>query len=189
MKNRFVPKTTQGEIYSIDQLVTDDGPGIQKNLGARKTILLKEIFLDAACSGARIFWTPREVRRTGRDGSTPQDVNTSVATSRLTLHCPNLIGTSNFPTRTGTQDIVSPRRYIIPQETRNADPLDAPINQFSVVHGHTTPIFRKIIGPKIVPDKSADVYARKRMDFASNSVVSESTKFMDFRRLPDKHNG
>ena len=105
-------------------------------------------------------------------------------TSRLTLQNPNFLITYDSPTRTGTQDIVRPRQSIIPQEARNTDPLNASINRFLAEHGHPTPIFSKVIGPKIVPNESADVYARKRMDFGSNSVVAESLNFMDFRLLP-----
>ena len=46
------------------------------------------------------------------------------------------------------------------------------------------PIFSKIIGTKIVPGESADVYGRKRTDFASNYVVSESPNFMDLGMSP-----
>ena len=45
-------------------------------------------------------------------------------------------------------------------------------------------IFIKVIGPKTVPEESSDAYARKRMDFGSNSVISESPNFMDFRLSP-----
>ena len=47
-------------------------------------------------------------------------------------------------------------------------------------HGHPTPIYSKVIGRKTVPDESTDVYARKSMDFGSNSVLSKSPDFMDF---------
>ena len=46
------------------------------------------------------------------------------------------------------------------------------------------PIFRKAIGRKTVPDKSANVYARKRMDSGGNSVLSEIPNFMDFELSP-----
>ena len=184
MKNRFVPNITPGEIRPIDQLVTEDVPVIRETLGARQTVLPKEIVADAACSGVHILWTPREVSHTGRDSSMPRDVNTAIVTAMLTLQSPNFIGTSDSPTQTGTQDIVSPRRSIIPQKGRNAEPLDAPINQFPAVHGHPTPIFSKAIGPKTVPKESTDVYACKRIEFASNSVVAEIPNFMDFRLSP-----
>ena len=184
LKNRFVPKIIQGAIRTIEQLVTEDVPGTQETLGVRQTVLPKEIVTDAARSGAHIFWTPREVSRTERDGSMQRDVNTAVATTRLTLQSPIFNSNSDSPTWTGTQDIVSPRRSIIPQEARNADPLDASINQFTAKHGHPKPIFSKVIGPKKTPDEIADVYARKRMDFGSNSVVVKTLNFMDFRLSP-----
>ena len=184
MKNRFVPKIIQDAIRPIDQLVTEDVTRIRETLGTRQPVLPKEIVTDAAHSGARIFQTPREVNRTGRDGSTPQEVNTAVATARLTLQSPNFIGTSNSPTQTGTQDIFRPRRSIISQKSRNAKPLDAPINRFLAIHGHPTPIFSKVISPKTVPDKNADFYAHKRMDLVSNSVVAEIPNFMDFSLSP-----
>ena len=158
-KNRFVPKIIQGVIRPIDQLVTEDVPGIRETLGSRQTVFPKEIVTDTAYSGASIFWTLREVSRTDRDGSKPQEVNTAVATVRLTLQNPNFIGTPDSPTQTGNQDIVSPRRSIIPQKARNTEPLDATINQFPDVHGHPTPILRKAIVPKAVPNESAYVYA------------------------------
>ena len=85
---------------------------------------------------------------------------------------------------TGTQDIVSPRRTIILQEARNSDPPDASINLFLAVNWYPTPIFSKVIFRKTVPNESDDVYARKRFNIRSNSVVSESPSFTDFRLLP-----
>ena len=180
-QKKSVPKIIQDAILPIDQLVTEGLPGIQETLRARQTMLLKEIVTDAVCSGARIFRNPREVSRTGRDRSTPQDVNTAVATSRLTLQIPNFISTSNSPTRTGTQDISIPRRSIITQKGRNSKPLDAPVNQFPAVYGHPRPIFSKVISPKTFTKESADIYALKMMDFGSNPVVSKSSNFMDYR--------
>ena len=53
-KNRFVPKIIPCEICPIDQLVTEDVPGIRENLGVCQTVLPEEIVTDAARSGARI---------------------------------------------------------------------------------------------------------------------------------------
>ena len=92
----------------INQLVTEDVPKIRETLGVRQTVLLKEIVTDAAPSGERIFRTLREVIRTGRDGSTPWDINTAVATARLNPPSPIFNSTSNSPTRNGNQDIFSP---------------------------------------------------------------------------------
>ena len=54
-------------------------------MGAYQMMLPKEIVADAVRSGAHIFWTPREVSRTDRDGSTPRGVNTAVLIARMTL--------------------------------------------------------------------------------------------------------
>ena len=147
-------------------------------------MLPKKIVMDVARSGTRIFRAPREVIQTGRDGYTPRDVNAAVTTARLTPSNPSFNSTSNFQTRNGNQYIVSPRRSIIATKARNAEPLEAPINRISAVHGHSTSIFSKLIGPKTVSGEIDDVYARKRMDFASNSVVAESPNFLDLGLLP-----
>ena len=147
-------------------------------------MLPKKIVMDVARSGTRIFRTPREVIQTGRDGYTPRDVNAAVTTARLTPSNPSFNSTSNFPTRNGNQYIVSPRRSIIATKARNAEPLEAPINRISAVHGHSTSIFSKLIGPKTVSGEIDDVYARKRMDFASNSVVAESPNLLDVGMSP-----
>ena len=165
MKNRFVPKTIQGTIRPIDHLVKEYMPVIQETLGACETVIPKYIVTEAVRSGARILQTQREVSRTGRDGSTPIDVNTAIVTVRLTLKSPNFIDTSDFPTWTGNQDIVSPGRSVFAQEAQNSKPLHVPINQFLAVHGHYTPIFSKVIGPKIVPGTSGDVCALESVNW------------------------
>ena len=43
LKNRFFPKIIQDAIRLIDQLVTEDVPGIRDTLGKHQTVLLKEI--------------------------------------------------------------------------------------------------------------------------------------------------
>ena len=106
------------------------------------------------------FRSLRKVRRTGRDGSTPQDVNSAVENTRLNPPRPSSKSNSISPTRNGNQYIVSPRRSIIATEARNADPLDAPINLILDKHGQSTSTFNKIIGNKTVSGESADVYAR-----------------------------
>ena len=158
--------------------------GIREILGTCQTVLPKGIFMDATRSGAHIFQTPREVSRTVRDGSNPRDVNTSIATDRLTP--PSLIfkSTSNFPTQTGNQDIFSPRWSVIVHEARNAEPLHAPINRFLAIHGHPTLILSRLIGPKTVSIEIANVYAHKRMDLVSNSIFTESPNFMDLGLSP-----
>ena len=158
LRSRFVTKTIQGAILTIDQLIKKDVLGIRNTLGGHQTVLPKDIVRDVACSGTRIFRTPREVIRTSRDGSTPRDVNTAIATDILTPPRKNFNSTSNSPTWNRNQDIASSRRSVITTTARNADPLDAPINQILDSHGHPKSIFSKVIGSKIVSGESADIY-------------------------------
>ena len=69
LKSQFVPKIIPAAIRPVCQLVPEDPPGIRETLGVRQTVLPKEIVIDRAYSGARIFRTLREVSRTVRDGS------------------------------------------------------------------------------------------------------------------------
>ena len=96
----------------------------------------------------------------------------------LTLQSPSFIGTPVSPTQTDTQDFFSPRRSTIATEARKAKPLDAPIDGFLAVHGHSKSIYSKVIGPKTVPGQISNVYACERMDFASNSIIGESPNFI-----------
>ena len=82
--NRIVPNIIPGAIRLIDQTTTEDVAGIEDTLDARQTVLLKEIVTDATHSGAHIFRNPRDVSRTGRNSTMPQDRNTAVAASSLT---------------------------------------------------------------------------------------------------------
>ena len=88
------------------------------------------------------------------------------------------------PIHIRSQEIGSSRGPIGHNKVRNAHQLKTSIHQFSPEHSHPTPIFSEVIGHKTVPDKRADVYTRKWMDFGSNSVLSESPNFMDFGLLP-----
>ena len=68
----------------------------------------KEVITYLVRSNARTLWTPGHVSRTGRDSSTPGNCNIYVRSPRV--NSPVLIGGTNVsPTRTGIQDIVSPK--------------------------------------------------------------------------------
>ena len=51
-------------------------------MGAHQKVLSKDIATDVEHSGSYIFWTPREVSRTRRDGTKPRDGNTVIAAAR-----------------------------------------------------------------------------------------------------------
>ena len=150
MRCRLFPEIFQGAIGPINQIVTEDVTVIQYILGLCQMFLPKASVTDAACSGARsgahIFRNPRKISRTGRDDSTSRDINTVVVTVRLNTPIPSSDITSISPVKTGTQEIISPRRSITAKKARKAEPLDLPINGFSAINEHSTPIFSKVIG-------------------------------------------
>ena len=75
----------------------------------------------------------------------PRDVNFDVVTASLNTPIPSSNPNSISPAQTGTQEIIGPRRSIIATKARNAEPLNAPINLFSAMNGHSTSIFIKEI--------------------------------------------
>ena len=114
----------------------------------------------------------------------PRDVNYSVVNARLNTPIPSFNSTSISQAWTGTQENISPRRSIITKRARNTEPLDAPINRFLDVNGHSMFITRKVIGLETVPRQASDVYARKMMDFTSNAFIGKSPNFMDLGLSP-----
>ena len=148
------------------------------------TVFLEEIVTGAAPSAAHVFKDPPVVNWKVARRPISIDMNTFGISPRANTQVMSGTGTSAPPILIRIQNIGSPRRSIGPQKVRNAHPFKTSINQFSPEHGLPTPIFSKLIGRKIVPNKSADAYARKRMGFGSNSVVAKSLNFMDFELSP-----
>ena len=89
-------------------------------------------------------------------------------------------GPSVPPISIGSQTIEGPRRTIIPQEVRNAEPLDASIHIIPSKHRDPTQSWSKIIGGKLANKSSADVYARFQMNLASDTALYESKNSIDF---------
>ena len=58
--NRLIPNIIPGATRTIDQTIMEDVAGIRETLEACQTVLSKEIVMDAAHSGAHMFWTPRK---------------------------------------------------------------------------------------------------------------------------------
>ena len=73
---------------------------------------------------------------------------------------------------------------MIQKEARNAKLLDASINQFPSKNRDPTPGWSKISSIKVVNNKTADVYARSRMNFGSDTVLSKNPNFMNFGLSP-----
>ena len=139
-----------------------------------RTVLLEETVTGVVPSAARVFKDPLVVNWKFASRPIPIDMKTVGVSSRATTQVLNGTGNSASPIHIKSQDIGSLRGSIGPQKFRKAHPFKTSINQFFPKHGHLTPIFSKAIGRKIVPKESTDVYARKRMGFRINSVVSKT---------------
>ena len=87
-------------------------------------ILSKYIFTDVVQSAARFYRTPADLSRHGTDGTTPSDGKTNIGSARLESPFQIGVSTTVSPSRTGSQDIISPRGSIGPQWSRYAQPLD-----------------------------------------------------------------
>ena len=81
------------------------------------------------------------------------------------------------------QDIEGPRRSIIPQEVRNVEPLEASIKRIYYKHRDPIPDWSEIIGSKFTNKYSTDIYVHGWMNYASDTILSESPNFMGFGML------
>ena len=147
-------------------------------------VLHKEIVTGATRSTAGVTKDPPLVkwRYTGR--TIPVDRNTVVITPRTTTKVWTGTGPSVPPIIILNQKIEGPRQSIIPQEVRNAEPLDASIHIFPAKHRDPTPGWSKVISVKTITNESSDVYTRGRMNIGSYTVLSESPNFVVWECRP-----
>ena len=182
--SQFVTKIIPVVIGPINLPITVDMMVAQDILSSRQMVLLKESVTDATCSCAHIFrGTYGKVICTSRDKATPSNIS-SDENSRLSSPIPVSNPDSLSPIWTGNEDVFNPIHPSIAKGGRKDEPFDASINGFSDVNGHSTSYFSGVISLEAVSGDVADVNGRKRMKFASNSVVAESPKFVDLRLLP-----
>ena len=147
-------------------------------------MLLKVSVMDTARSCGHIFRNHRKVSCMGRYSTMPQDVNFAETESRLNSPSPGSKPNSIYPVRCRTQEFISISHFSIAKRYSNAKPLDAPIDGSLAVIGHSMSFFREVIGLETVPGEVADVNARKRMNFASNSVLGKTLKFLGLSLSP-----
>ena len=97
-----------------------------------------------------------------------------------------LIGTVSLvsPISIRIQEIEGPRRSIIPQEVRNAKPLDASIHRIYSKDRDPAPSWSKVIGSKFTKESSTDVYARFQMNLADDTILPESLNSKDLGMSP-----
>ena len=115
LSNRTLPIITT----LIDPWIPD---GIETCGGTphvRPTPTSKVVITDVTRSSVRIFQTHAGVSKKDRDGTTPHNCNTSIKSPRLKSPVTISGGTTVSPTRTGSQDIVSPKRPTISVEVRD----------------------------------------------------------------------
>ena len=139
---------------------------------------------DAAHSCAHIFWTPRKVNRTKKDGATPRDINSVKMNSRLSYQIQSFNSTSVSPSGFRNQEVISPSHPSIAKRGRNVEPFDTPINGPLAINIHYSSYFRRVIVLEAVSGEVSDVNAREKMNFASNSVLGKTPKFVDFGLSP-----
>ena len=182
--NSEISAIIQGVIPPVHQ-ATEDGVLICGGaLHAVRKVLTEEIITGAAFSSARVFKDPPGVNWKVTSRPIPTEMSTVGVSPISSTQVMTGSGTSEPPIRIRSQGIGSPRGSIVPQKVRNANPFKTSIYQLSPKHGHPTPIFSKVMFCKIFPDESANIYARKRMDFRSNYVVAKIPNFIDFGLSP-----
>ena len=172
--NRSIPNI----IPPIDPLFTNGVAADRGTMHAPHTPNSKLIVTYAAHSGARISWTPGDVIRMSRDGTTTWDGNPSLRPPRLNY--PVLIGagTTIFPARTGSQDIVIPKGPTGTVEVRNTQIFHTSIHGDFTNNGYPTLTFSKVIGRELSHNSRADIYSRCRVNFMRNDVGTKSPNFM-----------
>ena len=149
-------------------------------------VLHKDVVTGAARSAAHVFKDPPAIIWKDMGGTIPQVRKNVGIPPRATAPVRIGTGPSDPPISIRSQDIKGPRRYIITQEVRNSEPLDASINIISSKHRYLTPIWSKVIGRKFTQKSRADVYKRSRMNLASDTVLSKSPNLMDLGCRPSK---
>ena len=81
--SRIIPEIIPVAILPIYQTIVEDAAVSGDTLHARCTIISKEIVTDTARRAARVFRNPSDVSRHGTDGTTPQESNTAIGSTRL----------------------------------------------------------------------------------------------------------
>ena len=145
-----------------------------------RVVLYKDIVTGATSSAARVLKYPPVVNWKDTGGEIPVDINTAVILPTTTTQFWTDTGTSFPPIRIGSQKSGGPRRSIIHQEVRNADPLGASVNINPAKYRVSNPRWIIVIGSKTFTNGSANIYACSRMNFGSDTILSKSPDFMVF---------
>ena len=163
----------------IEQTIVEEAAGSGDTLYVRRTILLMEIVTDTTYSAAHDFRTPADVSQHVTDRSTPWEGNTPKSSTRLTSSVWIVSSNTGSPTRTGSQDIISPRGSIGPQEVRDSQPLDTSIDGIYSNHRDPAPRWSKFICQKFTNKLSADVNSCCWMNLTHDAVLTKSPNFVN----------
>ena len=122
----------------------------------------------------------------GREGTTSWDGNTSISSPRFKNPVLIGVGTAISPTRTGSQEIGSPKGPTGPVEVRNAQIFHTFITGNLTNNGDPMTTFRELIGREHSHDSSTKIYLRCRVNFMRNAIGTEIPDFMNLG-LPAVH--
>ena len=179
LTNREIPAIVPAVILPVKQMTVDGVATSGRDLHTVCAVLYQEIVTGATRSATGVLKDPLVVNWRDASGLIPRDRNTVRIPPRTTSPVQTGTGPSVSPISIGSQNIEGPRRSIMPQVVRNADPLDASVNIIPSKHRYPTPTWSKVIGRKFTNEYSADLYERSRMNFVSDTVLSESPDFTD----------
>ena len=139
LTNREIPPIIQGVIPPFNQTTSDGVATSGRALHAVRVVLHKEIVTGATRSAAGVLIDHLVVNWKDTGETIPVDINTVKIPPITTTQVLTGTGPSAPPIIIGIQNIKSPRRPIIPQEFRNAEPLDASITIIPAEHRYPTP--------------------------------------------------
>ena len=165
----------------MDHVSTDGVAKSGRALHAVRAVLHKDIVTSATHSAAGVLKDSPVVNWKDTDRTIPVDRNTVGIPRITTIQVRNGTGPYVPPIIIGRQNIEGPRWSIIPTEVRNSKPLNASINIFPAKHRYPKPSWIKFIASITFTNETANVYARIRMNFRSDTVLFENPNFMDFR--------
>ena len=140
----------------------------------------KEVVADTASGGAWINRNPWQVIRTGVNGSTPGNIHNTV--SVVEPPSPFLIEiVANSPScgLNAIQQVANKWQSTSPYLVGQTQKLDSAVDVNLTNDIGSASIFSKIIGHKLSDGSSSDLYMRSSMNFAADSVQTQTPQLMD----------
>ena len=152
--NREIPALIQGVIPPVNKTAVCGVTTSGRAFHAVRAVIHKEIVTGATRSAAGVLKYPTVVNWKDTGGMIPFDRNTIRIPPRTTTQVWTGTEPSGLPIIIESQNIEGPRRFIIHQEVRKSEPLDASINIVPTKHRYPMPSWSKVIGSKHSPTKA-----------------------------------